>query len=471
MWAKSHEQFHKRSLLATIILAIIVFTFSTFLVLYIRSYSRKQCYDKLRDATEQTIDSIEGEFTADRNQLKLVARIITNSDEDLHSSSVVKSLNTYKVHSVISDIAILTPDNTVIRVAGEDLDATGVLDYDEVHLRGEHISTLQKDLDVEGEYNLRNYVPIKQKGRTVAFLYTTFIPQDIIDTWIPDIYDGQALVTIVNRETGMIILDAGGHQLENIEDIDIDIDSINLQSHTFLSAIMTGRGGFATGTYGTTGEKFYFSFLPMHMEKWELIVSVPESLVYESIRPVNNALLCFLICETLALLIYIIYLIRTMTGSVEKIERRAALDALTGLQNRNRYEYLCQNFHNRSEGMACVYFDVNGLHEINNAKGHLAGDEMLKTIANIIQAEFGNSNTFRIGGDEFVAFRYENNEQAIRNDIEKVTTEIENSGYHVAVGMAMSENGKSITSVIKDAEQEMYKNKKEYYDKIGKEMR
>ena len=115
--------------------------------------------------------------------------------------------------------------------------------------------------------------------------------------------------------------------------------------------------------------------------------------------------------------------------------------------------------------------DVNGLHDINNTQGHLAGDNMLKTIAQIISNEFGENNTYRIGGDEFVAFRYERDEELVRRDMEKVIKQVEENGYHVACGLAMATPDRKIINVIKSAEEEMYENKRKYYESIGKEMR
>ena len=31
--------------------------------------------------------------------------------------------------------------------------------------------------------------------------------------------------------------------------------------------------------------------------------------------------------------------------------------------------------------LACIYIDVNGLHEMNNSRGHEAGDDMIKQVA------------------------------------------------------------------------------------------
>ena len=36
-----------------------------------------------------------------------------------------------------------------------------------------------------------------------------------------------------------------------------------------------------------------------------------------------------------------------------------------------------------------IYIDINDLHELNNTKGHKAGDEMLQYIAEVMRKQFG----------------------------------------------------------------------------------
>ena len=60
----------------------------------------------------------------------------------------------------------------------------------------------------------------------------------------------------------------------------------------------------------------------------------------------------------------------------------AETDLNVGLKNRNAYESQMHDYPMHcSSTLSCVYLDVNGLHELNNTRGHAAGDEMLKTVA------------------------------------------------------------------------------------------
>ncbi len=54
---------------------------------------------------------------------------------------------------------------------------------------------------------------------------------------------------------------------------------------------------------------------------------------------------------------------------------------------------------------ACIYIDANGLHEINNERGHEAGDQLLRAVAErFCGSSFRGTISTACGGDEFVVF-------------------------------------------------------------------
>lgn len=88
-----------------------------------------------------------------------------------------------------------------------------------------------------------------------------------------------------------------------------------------------------------------------------------------------------------------------------RVEYLSATGLLTGLRNRNAFERKTPvHTDGCAHSLHCIYLDANGPHEINNAQGHASGDAMLEFIGTARQEEFGESSTYRIGGDEFVAF-------------------------------------------------------------------
>lgn len=146
------------------------------------------------------------------------------------------------------------------------------------------------------------------------------------------------------------------------------------------------------------------------------------------------------------------------------------MDILTGLNNRNCFEQSLEEYTDKFHtSFGCIYADANGLHAINNNQGHEAGDIMLKTIALHLQSQFGKDHTYRIGGDEFVAFTLDKDEKQIEEMIAEAVSKIEAEGYFVSVGYAIQDitDNIDVQSLIKAAEVKMYVDKDAYYTRTG----
>ena len=152
-----------------------------------------------------------------------------------------------------------------------------------------------------------------------------------------------------------------------------------------------------------------------------------------------------------------------------QIEYMSQTDLLTGVKNRNHYENRMQEYPELcSSNLICIYGDVNGLHELNIQEGHLAGDIMLQKVAEIMRLRFGEEHTYRIGGDEFVAFRPDDRPEQVKSEIDGMDKEITELGYRVSFGFAeqSKENGKlDMSELVKEAEENMFLVKKEFYSK------
>ncbi len=148
-------------------------------------------------------------------------------------------------------------------------------------------------------------------------------------------------------------------------------------------------------------------------------------------------------------------------------------DILTGVRNRNAYERnLFYYGKNCARNAACVYVDVNGLHEMNNTHGHAAGDQMIRTVANAMKKRFGDKNIYRIGGDEFVALQMDVSPEQLEQDVKAVREEINASGYAASFGTSVHDReGIDMKSLLEKAETEMYNDKRRYYSEKSHDRR
>lgn len=90
-----------------------------------------------------------------------------------------------------------------------------------------------------------------------------------------------------------------------------------------------------------------------------------------------------------------------------ELEHRANHDALTGLANRHRLQQelpraISRAAHN-GRSVSLVYIDLDGFKSVNDRAGHAAGDQALRTVAQLLQQGVRQGDLVaRVGGDEFV---------------------------------------------------------------------
>ncbi|WP_301107925.1 GGDEF domain-containing protein [Sporosarcina sp.] len=89
------------------------------------------------------------------------------------------------------------------------------------------------------------------------------------------------------------------------------------------------------------------------------------------------------------------------------IKTNEHIDFLTGVYNRKYLEETTDKWLADSvitkDSIVCIAFDLDNLKVINDAHGHLAGDEAIKLVAKICSSEIRKDDLLgRFGGDEFV---------------------------------------------------------------------
>ena len=161
---------------------------------------------------------------------------------------------------------------------------------------------------------------------------------------------------------------------------------------------------------------------------------------------------------------------------------QAYTDSLTGVGNSTAYHDKIKEINEQiNEGTAdftVVVFDVNSLKELNDNNGHECGDNYIKATAKAIAEVFGIANTYRIGGDEFAIVYDNRSEEKLDDLLEKVSANIRkfnqsDKGFdvdlYISYGYSSFEKNKDqlYRQVFARADQNMYENKKHYYETIG----
>ncbi len=165
----------------------------------------------------------------------------------------------------------------------------------------------------------------------------------------------------------------------------------------------------------------------------------------------------------------------------EKIEHMALTDAMTGFENRRAYEAKISELENSGipDDLIYISFDVNGLKKANDDLGHDAGDELIKSAAWCIRKCYGKyGNTYRTGGDEFIAI-INMDEEEFKKVQESFSETVSAWTGFIVKELSISEGvvskkefpGMDMMELAKAADRHMYENKKQHYLSTGKDRR
>ncbi|MCR5652491.1 MAG: GGDEF domain-containing protein [Ruminococcus sp.] len=154
-------------------------------------------------------------------------------------------------------------------------------------------------------------------------------------------------------------------------------------------------------------------------------------------------------------------------GSAKK---KIYTDSLTGVKNKQAYMEEVQKLDMKIrkgtlKDTGAAVFDLNGLKNVNDTRGHDTGDIYIYTASMLISEFFTHSTVYRIGGDEFVVI-LEGSDYADRNNLtaqfnRQVIQNLYNNKVVVAAGVAEYKPGfdRSFRTVFDRADKQMYSQK------------
>ncbi len=174
-----------------------------------------------------------------------------------------------------------------------------------------------------------------------------------------------------------------------------------------------------------------------------------------------------------------------LNDTVDRLEKLYNRDMLTGLYNRRGYELFFEDIYNECltnrQKLAVMIIDMDDLKYVNDNYGHHEGDYSLCTISESMMVAAKNGELcIRAGGDEFVMLAGNYSEEKANEYIKQLRENIErritrdNKPYKVdvSIGTYMNipkNNNSSINEIsesyLKQADSEMYKEKKDHKNK------
>lgn len=160
-----------------------------------------------------------------------------------------------------------------------------------------------------------------------------------------------------------------------------------------------------------------------------------------------------------------------LSAALERHQERRRLDALahgdqlTGLANRRRLENelgaLFSGPPDRRADAALIMCDVDGLKRVNDTRGHAAGDDVLRAVANVLTDLVDGLDGFaaRLGGDEFCILLRSGallRAEGLARRATRAVRASAPSGAGLSCGIAYAAQSRTTTELLSRADERQY---------------
>lgn len=160
------------------------------------------------------------------------------------------------------------------------------------------------------------------------------------------------------------------------------------------------------------------------------------------------------------------------------LEYQANHDQLTGLFNRQKFNEIFKKEIKREKrynnNLSLIIFDIDNFKNFNDDFGHNVGDEVLKIISKVLLENIREHDSVsRWGGEEFLVLLPQTDELGAKNVAEKIRKAIESykrddipRQITASFGVTRFKENDNETSVLKKADDALYKAKKEGKNRV-----
>jgi diguanylate cyclase (GGDEF)-like protein len=158
----------------------------------------------------------------------------------------------------------------------------------------------------------------------------------------------------------------------------------------------------------------------------------------------------------------------------EKAAKSSTFDSLTGLLNRNAFDDALQREISRAKrhdsNLSLLFLDLDDFKQINDSFGHMAGDEVLKSVAQTIMTEKRSEDiAARYGGEEVTIVLPETSKaegwllgERIRKKLEETTIIFDDQAIKITLSGGLASypiDANDGTALLKNADKAMYRAK------------
>ncbi|HID83106.1 MAG TPA: diguanylate cyclase [Chromatiales bacterium] len=159
------------------------------------------------------------------------------------------------------------------------------------------------------------------------------------------------------------------------------------------------------------------------------------------------------------------------------LSQQANIDGLTGIYNRQRFETLAAQeievSRRYKRPLSLIMFDADNFKSVNDSHGHIAGDRVLKLIAELVSSHLRDADIFsRWGGEEFIILVPETDQKGAAELAEKLRHIIANHDFNIgqtitcSFGVTQLETENEIEELTHQADIALYTAKRQGKNRV-----
>jgi diguanylate cyclase (GGDEF)-like protein len=215
---------------------------------------------------------------------------------------------------------------------------------------------------------------------------------------------------------------------------------------------------FSTSMFGLVALnslQFTRLWIVMSIAMTGAFILVGDRIGFPNDVPLGQLLMCILFVFTLGQTVYLAGVISNLRlklahnnlalmEALKSVEKMATRDALTDVLNRRALLEILKielmTFKRKGTPFCIAVLDIDHFKRINDAHGHAAGDEVLKTFVAIVQERMRQTDLFaRYGGDEFVLVLVDTPHDVAVRALERICAGVAEHDWNaVAAGLAVT---------------------------------
>jgi diguanylate cyclase (GGDEF)-like protein len=286
----------------------------------------------------------------------------------------------------LTRITVTTPEGTVLAKSPQDKPTILVAD-DETHIS----STDRSDAHVTFRAPFRN-----DDGAIIGWLHEEQSLEALVPRLTRPLDESGATASLVTQEGNVVASRSAGlgDRITTPELVAL-LERRTLEGVRYHSEELGGSRIAATA--------------PVRGYPWSVVVDVDESAANGPAdalvrRLLGGFALAGMVAGSLlaAISVTVVRTRRGLQSAHLQSQRDATTDALTGVLNRRAFDERMTALRGTGVAVGIAIVDIDDLKDLNDSHGHLAGDGMIKSVADAIRRSVRSQDSvFRIGGDEF----------------------------------------------------------------------